>query len=123
MMDNRQRQSLDNYITGHYGEDQYPPLDFDNTSGHAMVFYTSPRAGVYDYDPADDGPECEVITRVLAHHPLYRPGKEAEHLKLSTFVDATAKYLFGWEYAECNQAEKAVIRLAIVRVKATGRAL
>lgn len=25
--------------------------------------------GVYEYDPADDGPECEVITRILAAHP------------------------------------------------------
>jgi hypothetical protein len=21
---------------------------------------------VYEYDPADDGPECEIITRILA---------------------------------------------------------
>jgi hypothetical protein len=25
--------------------------------------------GVYEYDPADDGPECEIITRILASHP------------------------------------------------------
>ena len=25
--------------------------------------------GIYDYDPADNGPECEIITRILASHP------------------------------------------------------
>lgn len=25
--------------------------------------------GVYQYDSADDGPECEVITRILAAYP------------------------------------------------------
>ena len=69
MMNARMRQDLDNYITGHWGEDQFPPLDLDATSGHAMAFYTSPMADVYDYDPAEDGPECEIITRVLASHP------------------------------------------------------
>jgi len=26
-------------------------------------------ARVYRYDPADDGPECETITRIRAFHP------------------------------------------------------
>lgn len=41
----REMRSLDNYITGHYGEDQYPPDD--------------------EYDPADDIPvevhPCEEV--------------------------------------------------------------
>ncbi len=66
MLTRRESASLDRYITGNYGEDQFKPLNFDNTSGHAMAFYTSPMADVYEYDPADDGPECEIITRILA---------------------------------------------------------
>ena len=66
-MNNRQRQDLDNYITGHYGEDQMRQ-DWDNLSGHEAAFSSNPMAGVFTYDPADDGPECEVITRILASH-------------------------------------------------------
>jgi len=28
---------------------------------------------VYEYDPTDDGPEVEAITRILASHPLLDP--------------------------------------------------
>ena len=28
---------------------------------------------VFAYDPADDGPECEVITRILTTHPWETP--------------------------------------------------
>ena len=27
----------------------------------------------YMYDPTDDGPECETITRIVASHPLLDP--------------------------------------------------
>ena len=41
----------------------------EGASVHAEHFFWSPLAHAYDYDPADDGPECEVITRILASHP------------------------------------------------------
>ena len=37
-------------------------------SAHEEHFFWSPRVYVYDYNSADDGPECEIITRILAHH-------------------------------------------------------
>ncbi len=36
---------------------------------HALAFYRSPISSAYWYDPAEDGPEVEVITRILAAHP------------------------------------------------------
>jgi len=71
-MDNRQRQDLDRYITGNYGEDQFVNDDFPETA-HALY---SADSGVYLYDPTDDGPECEIITRILARHFTYSPGVE-----------------------------------------------
>ena len=50
------KRDLDNYITGHYGEDQFREED--------------DMLNVYEYDPTDDGPEAEVITRILAAHTL-----------------------------------------------------
>ena len=46
-------------------------LNVDNTSGHAMTFFRSWRGNVYEYDPADDGPEVEVIGRIRASHTSY----------------------------------------------------
>ena len=51
---------------------RYVPHDWggnnDFPSAHQM--YTDKwRIGVYEYNPADDGPECEIITRILASHP------------------------------------------------------
>jgi hypothetical protein len=81
-MDRRERQALDRYLTGGYGEDQlkekmdvgaYPYSeegDFDpypNVSGHLMAFLNIYGGfnGVYEYDPTDDGPEVEIIKAVL----------------------------------------------------------
>jgi len=40
------------------------------TSGHEVAFFWSSLAHVYEYDPAYDGPETEVITRILASGAL-----------------------------------------------------
>ena len=84
-MDSRQRQDLDNYITGHHGEDQFredygdepdiaPPAEcrsefWPMLSVHQEYAQRHILHDVYEYDPTDDGPECEVITRILASHP------------------------------------------------------
>ena len=93
MMDARMRQDLDNYITGHYGEDQFKgeddevdPFDYgddypETAHGDYLVF----RSEVYAYDPAEDGPECEIITRILAAHPDYRPREERREMKADRF--------------------------------------
>lgn len=38
-------------------------------TAHQEYFYEQPISYVYVYDPAEDGPECEVITRILAAYP------------------------------------------------------
>lgn len=42
---------------------------WEQLSGHEAAYAISPVAAVFGYDPADDGPECEVITRILAAYP------------------------------------------------------
>jgi hypothetical protein len=48
------------------------------TSSHYNSWWSHPFCGLYYYDPTDDGPECEVITRILARHPLYVAGIEKQ---------------------------------------------
>jgi hypothetical protein len=61
---------LDNYITGHYGEDKLKHYDgyWPAPTAHQTHWEMSHNPLVYEYDPADNGPECEVITRILAAH-------------------------------------------------------
>lgn len=67
-VDSRQRQDLDNHITGHYGEDQFQGEGDFIDSAHWAFIMNQPMREVYSYNRAEDGPECEVITRVLASH-------------------------------------------------------
>ena len=41
------------------------------TPGHHNYWFnhSHPFGGIFDYDPADDGPECEIISCILASHP------------------------------------------------------
>ena len=69
MLTRRESDSLDRHITGNYGEDQFQDYlaeDYPHTTAHELAFLFSWADGVYEYDPADDGPECEIITRILA---------------------------------------------------------
>jgi hypothetical protein len=77
--------------------------------------------GVYQYDPADDGPECEVITRILAHHPFYQPGQELQHLRLMAYLEEVARQLFGVRYRFLDAAQKTAVRMAVIRTKGLGR--
>lgn len=43
-----------------------PPLVH---TAHIIHFLKLPISNVFIYDPADDGPECEIITRILTSHP------------------------------------------------------
>ena len=38
-------------------------------SVHQQYWETHHNPYVYEYDPADNGPEVEAITRILASHP------------------------------------------------------
>lgn len=82
-------------------------IRWEQLSGHEAAFSSNPMANVFTYDPADDGPECETITRVLAHHPLYKAGAERHFLRASVNVNTAARILFQREYAQLSDPEKA----------------
>lgn len=67
----RQRRDLDNYITGHYGEDQFKGQE--DYSVHREYCDNRSLGGVHDYDPTDDGPEVETIVSILINHPELSP--------------------------------------------------
>ena len=60
-MDSRQRQDLDRYITGNYGEDQFASAEyvFPDTA-HANYLLDVGGAWL-TYDPTEDGPEVHTI--------------------------------------------------------------
>jgi len=45
----------------------WPPL-----TAHRIYWERNNCHLVYEYDPTDDGPEVEIITRILASHPVRR---------------------------------------------------
>ena len=63
------------------------------TPGHYEYWFRTshPFGGIYDYDPTNDGPECEVITRILASHPLYAVGIEKQMI-----VDERLRLIRRW---------------------------
>ena len=67
----KQSRDLDNYITGHYGEDQFRGQE--EYSVHQEYCDNRNLEGVYSYCPAADGPEVEVIRAILTHFPELNP--------------------------------------------------
>ena len=55
-------------------------------TGHEVYHRSEQLISVYEYDSADNGPECEVITRILASHPRYVPGIEKRALRLARII-------------------------------------
>lgn len=96
------------------------PLDFSNTSGHAMAFYKTPLGIVREYDEAEDGPEVGVIQAIRASHGLYIPGKEAELLKFQRFVDKVARAMYGKRYLLLGLLRKAKVRRKVVMLHVEG---
>lgn len=41
----------------------------EHASAHAEYVFWHGMPAIYEYDRAEDGPECEVITRILAAYP------------------------------------------------------
>ena len=70
-MDFRQSRDLDNHITGHYGEDQFKVQE--EYTAHEEYCDNRSFGGVLDYDPAEDGPEVEVIVSILINYPELSP--------------------------------------------------
>jgi hypothetical protein len=50
-----------------YGSDR----SWEDLTGHEVAFHNQPLSRVYDYDAASDGPEVEVIGRILSAHANY----------------------------------------------------
>lgn len=88
-MNSRERQALDNYITGHYGEDQFLGDEIPDTAHARFAMRVFPE--VYTYDPADDGPEVGIINNILASHPNYKPRAERAEGKSERFGRIFAK--------------------------------
>jgi hypothetical protein len=65
------------------------------SSAHQTYVSNRSLLGVYEYDPAEDGPECEIITRILAKHPLYRVGTEKRALHKSLMLDRASIIAYG----------------------------
>ena len=114
---------LDNYITGHYGEDQFRECADDDSilcphiSAHEQFAMRGLDGDVYDYDTAEDGPECETITRILAHHPLYSPGQELGHLKFLSLVNRIAREAYGRRYGRLGPRQQARVRVMVAAVR------
>jgi hypothetical protein len=101
VLNSRDRDSLDRYITGNYGEDQFEET-FEDISGHEAAFHNTPFTVAYEYDPTDDGPECETITRILAKHPVYVLGRERKDIALEFTLDIAAQMLYSNTDIECT---------------------
>ena len=114
---------------------QLKPLEFPNSSGHAMAFFRSDAGNEYlsvlsggigsgayrEYDPADDGPEVKVISYIRAKHPLYAPGKEGEMLRFQHFVDDAARAIFGDRYGRLGKNRQATVRKFVVMLHLEGK--
>jgi len=82
-------------------------------TGHLNYWFNSTNP--YDYDSTDDGPECEVITRILAHHPLYVSGVEKQSLKYSRCLDVAALVLYGKAFDKIGEECRTIVRQRIVQ--------
>jgi len=91
------------------------------TTGHEQHFFWGNFAHVYVYDPADDGPECETITRILARHPLYVPGLEKQAIRVSRHLDAAALALYGEPFAKIGEDRRTTVRERVAQTLARKR--
>ena len=71
-MDSRQSRGLDNYITGHYGEDQLRGEE-EEYSAHQEYCDSHSLDDFYSYDPANNGPEVDIIVSILINYPELSP--------------------------------------------------
>lgn len=92
-----------------------------STTGHAVAFYASHPGKVYSYDPAEDGPEAEIITRILAKHALYAPGEEGELLKFQHLVDDAARALFNDRYGRLGKKRQETVRKFAIMLHVDGK--
>lgn len=85
-------------------------------SAHRFAHYMSPMWCVYDYDPANDGPEVDIIKGILASHPLYTPGKERELLRFQKFVNRLARHHYDNPYSRLSTKRKLFIAYEVIKL-------
>ena len=70
---------------------------------------------VYHYDSAENGPECEVITRILAAHPRYRMGEERRSIESTRLLDRTSLLFYERQYDELGSKERDVVNQCVTK--------
>jgi hypothetical protein len=70
-MNSRESASLDRYITGNYGEDQFTKEGNFPDTAHAN-FLIDHWTGTSFYDRTDDGPEVDIIRYWLDYRIDYK---------------------------------------------------
>ncbi len=92
-------------------------------TGHMKYFMGLSLYNVLVYDAADDGPECETITRILAKHPLYKPGQEKHDIALWRVLNRAALLLYSQAYDMLrSDMQEAVIKRAAAGFVVRGQA-
>ncbi len=83
-------------------------------SAHEDHYWRTSLSNIYTYDTTDDGPECETITRVLAKHPLYKPGQEKHDIALWRVLNRAAILLYaqGYDTLRSDMQEVVIKRVA-----------
>jgi hypothetical protein len=81
----------------------YDPVFRCNVIRDTMV-----RLPVYEYDPTDDGLECEVITRILARHSKLR--HEAWEIEFDIMLKAASLVIFekSWYHLGGNERTQVI---------------
>ena len=87
------------------------------TPGHYEYWFRTshPFGGIYDYDPTEDGPECEVITRILAAHPHYRSGGEKRSIEQTRLLDRTSLLFYERRYDELGNEARDRVRTCVMK--------
>lgn len=79
-------------------------------TGHEAYHRLEQSISVYEYDSADNGPECEVITRILAKHSLYVIEAEKKVFHVNRYFEAAALVLFGKSFDKLTVEHSTIVR-------------
>jgi hypothetical protein len=84
-------------------------------TGHERAFFRNPMSYLYNYEQASDGPECEVITRILAAYPHYRMGEERRSIESTRLLDRTSLLFYEHQYDELGSKERDVVNQCVTK--------
>lgn len=88
-MNFRQARELDAYITGHYGEDQFRDWEEFPETAHAL--YRVDQGDIV-YNPADDGPEVDVIRTIEGVRTIWEERQERFEYAIHTQQAVSASH-------------------------------